>query len=649
MCGITGIFYRNGKAVDLSVLQDMNRSLGHRGPDDEGYYLNADLGLGQRRLSIIDLSSNGKQPIHNEDKTVWVVFNGEIFNYLELREELEKRGHRFYTKTDTEVIVHAYETYGKDFLDHLNGQFAIAIWDEPKRKLILARDRVGIRPLYYSRLPGGGLIFSSEMKGLFRHPGVDAEIDPKGIGQVFSFWANVPPRTVFRGIEELAPGGCMEITPEKWETRKYWTLRFPRKGEHEDKPLEHYVQGLRELLHDSITLQLRADVPVAAYLSGGIDSSIISALIKKHHNHGLITFSVAFRDADFDERGYQMEMVDHLKTDHRSIEATYADIGRSFPEVIRFAEKPMIRTAPAPLYLLAGLVRRSGVKVVLTGEGADELFGGYNIFQEDKIRRFWARQPDSKWRPALLSRLYPEYNKNAAAQSMWRMFFRKGLTDVSSPYYSHLIRWQNTAQIKSLFTPEFRAKMGTEEEALAELDAYLDPDMMQWHPLSRAQYLETVLFMSGYLLSSQGDRMMMGASIEGRFPFLDHRLVEFAATIPPRHKLRHLREKHVLRAAFRDLIPERIAERPKQPYRAPISRCFLGDFGLASEMLSESAAARCGYFDPAAVGQLTAKLRRNEGGQVSSREDMAAVGIVSLHLLHHHFLSGAAPGARAAA
>lgn len=646
MCGIAGLHHREPRPLDGDVLRSMTRSLLHRGPDEEGYYLEPGIGMGQRRLSIIDLAG-GRQPIHNEDQSVWTVFNGEIFNYLELRADLEKKGHRFYTHTDTEVIVHAYEEYGEDFTSHLNGQFAIAVWDVPKRRLTLARDRVGIRPLYYAETRDGTLAFASEMKALFRHPDLSAAIDPVGIGQIFTFWVNVPPRTVFQGVKELPPGHLLVASPEGIRVRPYWKLTFPDAGSYEDKPFEHWVEGLRHLLFDSTTLQLRADVPVAAYLSGGIDSSIISALVKKHHNHGLITFSVAFQDADYDERPYQKEMVDYLRTDHRMIEVGYADIGACFSDTVRFAEKPMIRTASAPLLLLARLVRRNGVKVVLTGEGADELFGGYNIFQEDIIRRFWARQPDSKWRPSLLSRLYPEFNKNSGAQAMWRMFFKKGLADTANPYYSHQIRWSNTAQIKSLFTPEFRKAMGTEEEALEELSGYLDPDMPRWHPLARAQYLETVLFMSGYLLSSQGDRMMMGASIEGRFPFLDHRLVEFAATIPPRHKIRHLREKHVLREAFKDLIPDSIANRPKQPYRAPIFRSFLDGHGLASEMLTPEATARCGFFDPAAVAQLVSKFRRNETSRASAREDMAMVGIVSTHLLHHHFLDAGASGSAA--
>lgn len=639
MCGIAGIFNPDGRPVDPGVLRAVTRIQAHRGPDDEGYYERDGVGLGQRRLSIIDLSG-GKQPIHNEDKTVWTVFNGEIFNYIELQEMLVKKGHRFYTHSDTEVIVHLYEEYGLDFVDHLNGQFGIAIWDETKGRLVLARDRVGIRPVFYSQRPDGALVFGSEMKALFRYPGFAPEIDPHGLAQIYTFWVNVPPRTVFRGVQELGPGRMLIADRGgNVKVRQYWRHEFPGAKDYEDKPISHYIEKLREILHDSTTLQLRADVTVATYLSGGLDSSIISALVKKFHNRDLITFSVAFKDKAFDESGYQKQMVDYLGTDHRMMEVDYADIGRDFEKVVWYAERPMIRTAPAPLYALAGLVRKNGVKVVLTGEGSDEIFGGYNIFREDKLRRFWARDPSSKMRPALLSRLYPYINKNAGAQAFWRMFFRKGMEDTSNPYYSHLIRWNNTSWIKGLFEQSFQARMPGEEELFADLDAYMDPGMDRWHPLCRAQYLEMVLFMSGYLLSSQGDRMMMGQSIEGRFPFLDHRLIEFAATIPPKYKLRILDEKHILKRAYTDLVPKEIVDRPKQPYRAPIYKCFLDPkANLAASLLTRDSVETMGYFQPDAIAKLLEKAGSAEKGP-SEREDMALVGVASLHLLHHHFLS----------
>lgn len=615
----------------------MTEALRHRGPDEEGFYVEGNVGLGHSRLSIIDLSS-GQQPIFNEDRTLCVVFNGEIFNYLELRDFLTKKGHTFYTHSDTEVVVHLYEQYGKDFLHHMNGQFAIALWDEKCRELILARDRVGIRPLFYSVLEDGTFLFGSEMKSIFCHPGTQPEVDPVGIDQVFSLWVNIPPRTVFKGINELAAGHFLTVSPKGIETRQYWKLQYPDQSDYEDKPLSHYIERLKELLYDAVTLRLRADVPVASYLSGGIDSSIISTLVKRYHNNELVTFSVAFNDAEYDERSYQMQMVAHLDTDHRIIEATYDNIGGSFSDVVWYAEKPMIRTAPAPLYLLSGLVRENNIKVVLTGEGADEVFGGYNIFKEDKIRRFWARSPDSKIRPLLLSALYPYIAKDSRASSFWESFFKKGLTDTDNIFYSHLLRWTNTSGIKHFFNKHYQQQFD-ESRVFDDLHEYIDPDIGRWHPLCKAQYLEIVLFMSGYLLSSQGDRMMMGHSVEGRFPFLDHRVIEFANTIPPKYKIRGLNEKFVLKKAYGDLLPDSVVNRAKQPYRAPITQCFgENSKSIAFSTISRGAIEEFGYFDPERVAGLLKKLTRLPDGTTSARDDMALVGIVSLQLIHHHFI-----------
>ncbi|MCP4138119.1 MAG: asparagine synthase (glutamine-hydrolyzing) [bacterium] len=638
MCGIAGYYnVQTGQPAELPLVQSMTESLEHRGPDDYGYFTSGPLALGHSRLSIIDLAG-GHQPIFNEDKSITVVFNGEIFNYIELRAILIEKGHHFYTQSDTEVLVHAYEEYGKDFVQHLNGQFAIALWDEKKKELILARDRVGIRPLFYSILPDGSCVFGSEMKAIFRHPGVSPEPDPIGLDQVFSLWVNIPPRTVFKSVQELAPGRMLCISRESVKTEQYWKLQYPDEHAYEERPIEYYKELLKEKLYDAATIRLRADVPVASYLSGGIDSSIISAMVKKYHNNDLITFSVAFKDAEYDERSYQMEMVKYLNTDHRIIEADYGSIGDAFSDVVRFAEKPMIRSAPTPLYLLSGLVRKDNIKVVLTGEGADEIFGGYNIFKEDKIRRFWAQNPTSKLRPKLLSSLYPFIAKDPRAARFWQLFFKKNLTDTENPYYSHMIRWNNTAQVKTYFTGQYREQFN-EERIFSDLDAYLDPDIKRWHPLCRAQYLEAALFMPGYLLSSQGDRMMMGHSVEGRFPFLDHSVVEFGSTIPPKYKIRSLNEKYILKETYRDLLPDSITKREKQPYRAPISQCFArNNDNTASSMLSPEKLKEFGYFDPESVENLLKKFDPEEKKQISARDDMSLVGIVSMQLLHHHFL-----------
>jgi len=640
MCGITGLFYQNNSgSFDKRILENMISKLDHRGPDDKGYYISNNVGLAQSRLSIIDIAG-GKQPIHNEDKSIQVIFNGEIFNYIELRQDLLKRGHRFYTHSDTEVIVHAYEQYGLNFVNYLNGQFAIAIWDNNKHEMIIARDRVGIRPLFYATNKNNQFVFGSEMKAILAHPDFSAEIDPVGINQVFTLWVNVPPRTIFKNIFELPPGHLMTINYENSKIYKYWELSFPGEREYEDKPLAYYSDKLKELLYDSVTIRLRADVPVASYLSGGIDSSIISSLVKKYHNNDLITFSVAFQDEIYDERKYQMEMVKHIKTDHRIVEATYQSIGDSFKDVVYYAEKPIIRSAPAPLFILSRLVRENNIKVVLTGEGADEVFGGYNIFKEDKIRRFWARFPESKIRPELLTTLYPYIKKDAdQGKSFWQLFFKKGLTDIQNPYYSHKLRWDNTSYIKKFINKDYSNSFNDNDDIFNPLDNYINKDIMKWHPLSRAQYLEMTLFMSGYLLSSQGDRMMMGNSVEGRFPFLDHRVVEFASTIPPEYKLNVLNEKYILKQTYKDILPASIVKRDKQPYRAPIYQCFLNNNGLNTNgILSPEKLVDFGYFDSRFVDKLINKAKSANGQPIAARDDMAIVGITSLQLLHEHFV-----------
>ena len=641
MCGIAGIYnQKNSSTIDKNILASMISQLNHRGPDDRGYFVENNIGLAQSRLSIIDIEG-GKQPIHNEDNSIQVIFNGEIFNYIELRQNLLKNGHKFYTKSDTEVIVHAYEHYGLNFTEYLNGQFAIAIWDDNKKELILARDRVGIRPLFYAFGDNQEFVFASEMKAILAHSKVPAEIDPAGINQIFTLWVNIPPQTVFKNIFELPPGHLMTINKEKTKIQEYWRMSFPNVNDYEDKPISFYSEKLKELLYDSVTIRLRADVPVASYLSGGIDSSIISSLVKKYHNNELITFSVAFEDKNYDERKYQMEMVNHLKTDHRIVEATYSSIGNVFKDVVYYAEKPMIRSAPAPLYILSRLVRENNIKVVLTGEGADEVFGGYNIFKEDKIRRFWARFPDSKKRPELLSLLYPYIKKDAGqGKSFWQQFFKKGLTDTNNPYYSHKLRWDNTSYIKKFFNKEYSKQFDENDHILQPLDNYINKDLIKWHPLSRAQYLEMTLFMSGYLLSSQGDRMMMGNSVEGRFPFLDHRVIEFANTIPPEYKMNVLNEKYILKHAYKDILPESIIKRDKQPYRAPIYQCFIqNDEMMKERTIDKKSIDKFGYFNSDFVDKLFVKAKKANGTPIAARDDMAIVGITSLQMLHERFVA----------
>ncbi len=637
MCGIAGIYnFSPDKTVSEKQLKRMVGALYHRGPDECGFLDAGNLAMGMARLSIIDLNT-GSQPIHNEDKSVWTVFNGEIFNYIELKQELVECGHRFYTTSDTEVIVHAYEEYGIDFVSHLNGQFAIAIWDVRERALILLRDRFGIRPLYYM-IQNNRLLFASEMKAIFAGSDITPQIDGAGLAQIFTFWVNIPPASAFKEIHELPPGHFLKIGNGKPDIRPYWSMAFPSNGIFSGQTKEEVAAGLREALQQAVTLRLRADVPVAAYLSGGIDSSIISALVKKYHNNKLITFSVAFSDRDYDERTYQEEMVKHIDTDHHMVEVGPADITRDFVNAVWYAEKPMMRTAPAPLYALSRLVRQSNIKVVLTGEGADEVFGGYNIFKEDKVRRFWARQPQSAIRPLLLGRLYPYILKSQSTiNPFWQAFFRKNLDAVDNPVYSHLLRWENTSKVQLMFDQNIRRHFDMDRQ-LTQINAFVGKELNRWHPLNRAQYLEALLFMNGYLLSSQGDRMMMANSVEGRFPFLDHNLFAFSASIDPELKIRGLNEKYILKQAFSDLIPENIVKRPKQPYRAPIASAFLSESApeIIGEMLSEKCIRNYGYFNPKAVARLVNKL--NRVNTASARDDMSLVAVISTQLLHYQYV-----------
>jgi len=617
----------------------MTHALAHRGPDGEGYREEPGIALGHRRLAIIDLA-HGQQPLSNEDGTIWLVCNGEIFNYVELRADLERRGHRFSTQSDSETIIHLYEERGLDFVDQMNGQFAFALWDQRRRRLVLARDRVGIRPLFHATLPDGSLLFGSEMKALLAHGGVRAAIDPAAVGQVATLWVTIPPRTAFKGIEELCPGAMLVLDGSRRSVRRYWRHDFPRQHEYEERDIDHWCGRVRELLDDAIRLQLRADVPIATYLSGGLDSSILTALAARRESRRMKSFSVAFSAAAFDEREHQNRMAAYLGTEHARIEVDDGVIGGDYASVVWFAERLLTRTAPAPLLRLAGLVRNAGIKVVLSGEGADELFGGYDIFREDKVRRFWAREPRSQRRPALFARLHPYVRRDRKADAFWRLFFRAELENTADPYYSHRVRWRNSSGLKRIFTPDVRAKMQSDEQLDAELDVYLDADRSEWHPLCRAQYLEMSLFMSGYLLNSQGDRMAMGHSVEQRVPFLDHRVIELAARIPPKFKIRSLQEKYILKRAFADLVPPAVLQRPKHPYRAPIAGCFSRERNnLPARLLERDAVERSGFIEPGAIDRMLCK-----GSAPSERDEMALALAASVQLMQHLFVTDFRPG-----
>jgi len=637
MCGIVGVVDWSGaRPPDEGLLRRMLGLIRHRGPDEFGIYLDQRAGIGCARLSVVDLVT-GQQPITNEDGSLWIVFNGEVYNHVELRPGLERAGHRFRTRSDTEVILHLYEQEGPRCLERFNGQFAIAIWDARRGELFLARDRLGVRPLFYAPL-ASGLVFASEIKALLAHPALSARLDLHALAQTFTFWAPLAPRTAFEGVLELPPGCYLEAQGDALVPRRYWSLTFPLAGEEERLTAGEAAEQLRALLSDATRLRLRADVPVGSYLSGGLDSTMVAALARQHIPHTLCTFSIAFEERAFDEREYQEAAIAFLGTDHRRAECANADIGAVFPEVVWHAEAPLLRTAPAPMFLLSRLVQENGIKVVLTGEGADEFLGGYDIYKEDKVRRFWARQPDSTWRPLLLRRLHPYVADLArSGDSYLAAFFGQWLDEVGQVGCSHLIRWRNTARLQRLFSPALRAALQGYDPA-AEFLAGVDGSLSAWSPLAQAQALEVSTFMSPYLLSSQGDRVMAAHSVEGRFPFLDHRVVEFCGRLPPHLKVCGLREKALLRRSARGLLPPAVWQRPKQPYRAPIHSAFFArPLEYVAEMLAPDAIAATGLFEPQAVARLARKCQTGE--RVSEGDDMALVGVLSTQLLHHLFVA----------
>jgi asparagine synthase (glutamine-hydrolysing) len=632
MCGIAGIVaLGSAPAPTREALLRMTGALTHRGPDELGLYRDAGAGLAHARLSIIDLAT-GQQPMSDALRTTWIVFNGEIFNYLELRAELSTLGHTFRTRSDTEVILQAWHAWGERAFERFNGQWAVALWESTARRLVLARDPTGICPLHLCQ-HAGHLYFASEVKAIFAaDPAIPRAFDPAGIEQTFTFWSVVPPQSVFEGIEELKPGYLRIYQAGSFKEKCFYT---PSYGGFTGS-LDDAVGSVRSAVEDATRLRmLRADVPVGSYLSGGLDSSFVAALGRRFAGERFQTFSLRFEDAEYDETGYQRLMAQQIGAEHHEVVVSRADIADAFPQVIAHTERPILRTAPAPLYLLSKLVRRHGIKVVLTGEGADEMFAGYDLFREAKVRRFWARQPDSVRRPRLLERLYPYLARSPVAQqAMARQFFGRNLAAHGTAGFGHDTRWHTTGALKRLLCPAMR----TGRDAAAELLARLPAAFASWSPLAQDQYLEKRTLLAGYLLSSQGDRMLMAHSIEGRFPFLDRNVVALADSLPDSYKLRVLDEKHVLKRAAAGAVPAEILARKKQPYRAPDAAALV-NAPYVDDLLSEHELRKAGIFERQPVTQLLRKSRARSDGQFSNADNMALVGILSTQLLHDQLIA----------
>jgi asparagine synthase (glutamine-hydrolysing) len=639
MCGVCGIVSYD-RIPDLALLRRMTSLLDHRGPDGNGWYRDRHAALGHTRLAIID-TSGGAQPLGNEDGTVWVTFNGEIFNYVELREELQDRGHTFRSASDTEVIVHAWEEWGGQCFPRFNGQWALALWDRRAERLVLSRDRLGVRPLFFARLPEK-LLFASEVKAIFADPSVERALDAGGLAQTFTYWSAVAPRTVFRGIEQLEPGHYAILDRTGFRKVSYWDITFPEQGREPRQDAGENAKALRERIIEAARLRfLRSDVPVGAYLSGGLDSAVTAAVIARYTEAPLHTFSLRFSDREFDEGQHQKQISAVLGSQHQDIVVSASDIVAAFPDVVWHAETPILRAAPAPLFLLSKLVRDNGYKVVVTGEGADEVLAGYDLFREARVRLFWSRDPGSAKRARAAELLYPWMARSPGRTPAFaRSFFGRHL-DPADPALSHRPRWDSTSVLKSMLSGDFQDRIA--RASAEDVTTAMPPAGQDWDPLSRGQWLEMTTLLPGYILASQGDRMLMANAVEGRFPFLDRDVVDFANALPARHKLFGLEEKYLLKRAFADLVPDDIIHRPKQPYRAPDAASFFAADRPSwfDEVTSKRAIAAAGVFEPSMVAGLLTKCERIGGENMSNTDNMRVLAVVSTQLTHESFIASA--------
>jgi asparagine synthase (glutamine-hydrolysing) len=586
MCGIAGyIDIEKRSGAELSLLTEMADTLAHRGPDSARYFIDGAVGLGFRRLAILDLKG-GDQPIYNEDRSIVLACNGEIYNYRELRHWLEQKGHRFRSNVDVEVLIHLYEEFGTGFLNKLNGQFAFVIYDKTRQKLFMARDQFGINPLYYTTVDGV-LIFASEIKAILKHPLVRREVDLVGLDQMLSFPGLISPRTMFKGIHSLSSGHSLELTGSRLEVKEYWDLDYPLAGEAEDaKPESYYIEELASLFARSVRFRLQADVPVGFYLSGGLDSSLIGAMIKSVSPDILRhSFSIAFTEKDICESRYQRAVAEYLRSDHHEFIFGWPEISQRLAKMIYHCECPVKETFNTCSLALSEGTRKSDITVILSGEGADELFAGYVGYRFDQFGL----------------RASKKYNLETALEDELR---EKLWGDKDIFYEVDLYAFQEVK--KALYSSELEEI--SEEICCLNFDLVNKERLRNRHPLHQRSYLDFKLRLSDHLLSEHGDRMALANSVEARYPFLDINLVEFSKHIPPDLKLARFTEKYIIKKMAEGLLPQFIIDREKNGFRAPGSPYLLQQrIEWINDLLSYDRIKRQGFFNPDLVERLRHK------------------------------------------
>jgi asparagine synthase (glutamine-hydrolysing) len=631
------------RPVPEGILLAMANAIIHRGPDEEGYFEGHGVGLASRRLSIVGLA-DGKQPITNESGSVTVVYNGELFDFREKRAELAAQGHRFATSTDTEILPHLWEDHGEKFFEQLRGQFALALWDRTRRQVILARDRFGICPLFWTRQrtsSGEWLLFASEIKALLATGLVEARPNHRGINHVFTFFAMPGPLTAFEGVNCLLPGHYISITlgtaahTAPVRVQPYFQIDFPDRGhENSETNPAAVIADFERVLQRAVDKRLRADVPVVAYLSGGVDSSTVVALAGNVRGNPVPTFTIQIDDPKLDETNEATLIARHLCCNPVVVKCGAKEILDTYPSLIRAAEGPVIDTACAALLLLAREVHSQGYKVALTGEGADEWLAGYPWYKVHRLLSFLDVIPGLQL-SQLSRRAY--LRLTGAPRFPWSVARRLQAVTGGHNAFMDIYGLMSMSKLR-FYSRQMHDTLG-DHIPYADIGINLDR-LKRWHPLNRSLYFGARIMLPGLLLASKGDRVAMNSSVETRYPFLDEDVYDFCAGLRPSWKLHGLREKYALRLLAERWLPRKIAWRPKAMFRAPFDS-FHGDHppAFVDQLLSTESLRRTGYFEPDAVHSWRASFRHlREGSNQRLSVEMGLVGVLSTQLWHHTYI-----------
>ncbi|HEY0049187.1 MAG TPA: asparagine synthase (glutamine-hydrolyzing) [Pyrinomonadaceae bacterium] len=629
MCGINGIAFSSGKRrVDESTLRRMRDVIHHRGPDDGGVFVEANVGLGHRRLSIVDVS-HGAQPMFNEDASVCIVYNGEVYNHADYRAELEAKNHVYKTHCDTETILHLYEEYGSDCVEKLRGMFAFAIWDRRKKELFIARDRLGVKPLYYVHDAEGNLFFASEIKSLLEAKAVRAEINFNVLPDQLANHGTSGEETLYSGVKRLAPGHTLIWKDGKINVRKYWDVSFEPK--HENKPDAEFVDEWRELFRKSVELRLMADVPLGMFLSGGIDSSAICAMMARTVDAPVKTFSVGFSEREANELAYARLVADAFQTDHHEITVTPEQFFEALPRLIWHEDEPLGFIASVPLYFISKLAQKH-VKVVLTGEGSDEILGGYGRYRKTLALLKYGAKYESLT-PDFLRAFVKNNLGNLPSSGKLKRTFLSRPADMENLYFDNFAIFSKAMQ-ENLLSAETKEKIA-ERNPYADLQNHLlqtDAEDL----LDKLLYADTKTYLHELLMKQ--DQMSMAASIESRVPFLDHKLVEYTAKLPQKMKIRGRETKWILREAMRGILPAEILNRPKMGFPVPVGRWFRNEFrGIVEEYVSSERASSRGIFNAGYVREIVA--RHNAG----ENHDERLWFLVNFEMWQRQFIDGEIP------